>query len=161
MSNDSTEKKDNKDLEERSSLGSAKLSRRDFRALVFHLLYAWDSAEYDSSINAVIDTFNRGFELDIPLQGEIIETTQAIADNREKVDAIIKPLLKNWTLDRIGYCTRIVLWMAGWELLYTDTPSIIVINEAVELTKNFSEKDAYKFVNGILDEFVKTLPDRK
>jgi N utilization substance protein B len=42
-----------------------------------------------------------------------------------------------------------------WELFHTDMPTSIVINEAVELAKCFSEKDAYKFVNGILDEAVK------
>lgn len=140
-----------------SDSGSTKLSRRDFRALVFHLLYAWDSAGYDSSLSSVIDTFNRGFELDIPLEGEVSDTVQEIAKNREKVDEIVRPLLKNWTLDRIGYLTRIILWMAVWELLNTDVPSTIIINEAVELAKNFSERDAYKFVNGVLDEVVKVL----
>jgi N utilization substance protein B len=47
--------------------------------------------------------------------------------------------------------------MASWELLETDTPSTIVINEAIELAKAFSEKDAYKFINGVLDQAVKNL----
>lgn len=162
MNSDSGNKKTEEvEFEATSDSGSTKLSRRDFRALVFHLLYAWDSSGYDSSLNAVIDTFNRGFELDIPLEGEVADTVQKIAASRDRVDEIIKPLLKNWTLDRVGYLTRIILWMAVWELLNTDTPTTIVINEAIELAKNFSEKDAYKFINGVLDEVVKTLPNRK
>jgi transcription antitermination protein NusB len=160
MSENSSDNNPDTDFEPNSDSGSTKLSRRDFRALVFHLLYAWDASGYDSSLSAVIDTFNRGFELDIPLEGEVADTVQNIANSREEVDAIVKPLLKNWTLDRIGYLTRIILWMAVWELLKTDIPSVIIINEAVELAKNFSEKDAYKFINGILDEVVKSLPNR-
>ena len=160
MSENSAENKSELDFELNSDSGSTKLSRRDFRALIFHLLYAWDSAGYDTSLSSVIDTFNRGFELDIPLEGEVADTVQEVADSRESVDSIVTPLLKNWTLDRVGYCTRIILWMAVWELLNTDIPTVIVINEAIELAKNFSEKDAYKFVNGILDQIVKTLSSR-
>ena len=47
--------------------------------------------------------------------------------------------------------------MALWELMETETPSTIVLNEAIELAKCFSEKDAYKFVNGVLDKAVKQL----
>lgn len=161
MSNKSKENDVSLDLEVNSDSGSTKLSRRDFRALVFHLLYAWDSSGYDSSLVSVIDNLNRGFELDIPLMGEVSDTVQDIVKHKEKADEIIKPLLKNWTLERVGYCTRIILWMAIWELLNTDIPSVIIINEAVELAKNFSEKDAHKFVNGILDEVVRALPNRK
>jgi len=42
--------------------------------------------------------------------------------------------------------------MGAWELLFTDTPTSIIINEAIELAKDFAEKDAYKFVNGLLDK---------
>lgn len=161
MNDDSSGKNDRESFELGPDAGSTKLSRRDFRALVFHLLYAWDSSEYDSSLASVVDTFNRGFELDIPMEGEVVDTVQAIADSRKKVDEIITPLLKNWKLERVGYCTRLILWMGVWELLYSDTPSTIVINEAVELAKNFSEKDAYKFVNGVMDEALKAMQKKK
>jgi N utilization substance protein B len=71
------------------------------------------------------------------------------------------PFLHNWRFDRIGCCTKLILRFAMWELFYTDTPDSIVINEAVELAKCFSEKDAYKFINGILDEAIKSKAVKK
>ena len=71
------------------------------------------------------------------------------------LDEECKPLLSNWRFERLGMCTKLILRYALWELQTTDTNPTIVINEAIELAKCFAEKDAYKFVNGILDEALK------
>ncbi len=136
-------------------------TRRDFRSLVFHFLYAMESFDYTVSLESVILNFNSGFEMDIPLDGEVAEMVKNIIAEREIVDEKLKPLLANWRLDRLGVCTRLVLRMAMWELIYTDTAAVIVINEAIELAKCFSEKDAYKFINGILDEAAKKMDKHK
>lgn len=134
-----------------------KLSRRCIRSLIFHYLYAVESFDYDVSVESVVDLFNRGFELDVPIKSEVVETTRSVVEQRDMLDERVKPFLANWRLERIGVCTRLVMRLALWELLNTDTPSTIVINEAIELAKCFSEDDAYRFVNGILDEFTKSL----
>jgi len=131
------------------------LTRRDVRSLIFHLVYAMEGFDYTISLEALIDTFNRGYNLNIPVDGEIFNTALAVIEQREELDTIIKPLLANWRLERIGLCTKLILRMSIWELKETDTASSIVINEAIELTKCFSEKDAYRFVNGVLDEYCK------
>ena len=130
-------------------------SRRDVRSLIFHLLYAMESFDYTVSLSEIIYLFNREFETDIPENGEIVLTTQAVVDEREALDEKIKPLLSNWRLDRLGCSTRLILRLAMWEMNHDETHSTIIINEAIELSKAFSEKDAYKFVNGILDEAAK------
>lgn len=127
-------------------------TRRQVRSLIFHLLYSMEENDYQSSLNAVIDEFNRGFELHIPLEGEIPSMVNAIIADKQRLDVALEPLLENWRIDRLGVCTKLILRMSLWEMLNTDTPHSIVINEAIELTKAFSEKDAYKFVNGVLDK---------
>lgn len=82
-------------------------------------------------------------------------TTQQIIEKRDELDEIIKPLLENWRFDRLSVATKLILRYALWEFLYTDTAHTIIINEAVELAQCFAEKDAYRFVNGILDEWRK------
>ncbi len=136
-------------------------SRRDFRSLVIQLLYVMESFDYTISLESVIHNFNREYEMDIPIDGEVATMAQSIIDTRETLDEMVKPLLANWRLERLGVCTRLVLRVALWELEYTDTHPTIVINEAIELAKAFSEKDAYKFVNGILDEAVKKMEKHK
>ena len=81
----------------------------------------------------------------------------AVINERDALDEQYKPLLSNWRFERVGVSTKLILRFATWELLRTDTDSRIVINEAVELAKRFAEKDAYKFVNGILDRLIKEI----
>ncbi len=139
------------------------LSRREKRSLIFHLLYAAEAFDYQSSLESIVDNFNRGFGLDIPFESDVFADAQAIIENRDNLDEECKPLLSNWRFERIGMCTKLILRYALWELQSTDTNPTIIINEAVELAKCFAEKDAYKFVNGILDEalkkFGKTIPE--
>lgn len=132
-------------------------SRREIRSLIFHFLYALEAYDYAVSLESLVDNYNRGFDLQIPLDGEVVKTVNAVAEKKKEFDALLVPLLANWRLERIGCCTRLILYIALWELLYTETHPTIVINEAIELAKDFSEKDAYKFVNGILDEALKRL----
>ncbi len=133
------------------------LSKRDVRSVVFHLLYSVDSFDYSISLADVTDTLNRGFSLDIPIHGYAYSVAQNIVDSREKLDEFITPLLINWRFDRVGLCTKLILRIAVWELMHTEEPHSIIINEAIELSKCFSEADAYKFINGILDESAKIL----
>lgn len=133
------------------------LSRREVRSLILHLLYAMDAFDYDTSLDAIVENFNRGFELAIPLNSEVYTIADDVIAKRADLDDAIKPLLHNWRFDRIGLCTKLVLRLALWELHYTKTSASIVMNEAIELAKCFAERDAYKFVNGILDEAVKKM----
>ncbi|MFC1841744.1 transcription antitermination factor NusB [Candidatus Dependentiae bacterium] len=132
-----------------------KLSRRDKRSLIFHLLYAVESFNYDVSVESVVDNLNRGLKLDIPDDSEVLKVAKQVIDEKDELDTLIEPLLDNWRLERIGVCTKLILRLSIWELRHTDTPANIIINEAIELAKCFSEKDAYRFVNGILDEVCK------
>lgn len=133
------------------------LSRREVRSLILHLLYAMDAFEYDRSLETIVANFNQGFDLEIPLTSEVFKIAQSIIQESDSLDNAIKPLLHNWRFDRIGVCTKLILRFALWELANTDTSANIVMNEAIELAKCFAEKDAYKFINGILDEAVKKM----
>lgn len=128
------------------------LSAREKRSLMFHFLYAAEAFDYQCSTESIVDTFNRGFNLNVPLNSDIVATAHAIIEQRDILDEYYKPLLSNWRFDRLGVCTKLILRFAVWELNNTDTSTTIIINEAVELAKCFAEHDAYKFINGILDE---------
>jgi N utilization substance protein B len=88
---------------------------------------------------------------------EVVMVAAAVIDQRDTLDERIKPLLSNWRFDRLGVCTKLILRFALWELQEDKTPPSIVINEAIELAKCFAEQDAYKFVNGVLDEALKAM----
>ena len=71
-------------------------------------------------------------------------------DHEQVLDQTIEPKLKDWSIQRLLKTDRIILRMATFEILHSDTPKKVVVNEAVELTKQFSDDDHYKFVNGVL-----------
>ena len=129
--------------------------KRQERALIFHLLYAAEGFEYHESLEAIVDNFNRGFEQDIAFDSDAFKIAQAVIQSRDALDEAITPFLSNWRFERISICTKLILRLAFWELLNTATPPVIIINEAIELTKCFAEADAYRFVNGVLDGFLK------
>ncbi len=131
------------------------LSRREVRSLIFHVLYAMEGHDYQTSLESVVDDLNRGFEVDIPRDSEVFNIVQSVIDARDEIDELIKPLLVNWRFERIGVATKLILRFALWELKNTKTAPTIIINEAIELSKCFAEEDAYRFVNGVLDRFSK------
>lgn len=84
------------------------------------------------------------------------ERVAGVWSERESLDAQIEPFLENWSLYRLGTIERNVLRLGAWELLNSDIPAAIVINESVDLAKFFSSTKAGRFVNGVLDRFAKT-----
>src|SRR3990172_10954845 len=92
------------------------LSRRDERALVFHVLYAMESNEYDISFEDLLDTFRRGFAVEIPLDSEVAKISRAVIEDRNALDEVIKPYLSNWRFERISVSTKLILRLAGWGL---------------------------------------------
>jgi transcription antitermination factor NusB len=119
------------------------------------LLYAIDRSEYTIGLKEAIKNFEQGFEVVIPHTSFALKAVEGALEKRLEFDEQLKPHLKNWQLERLGCCTRLILYLALWELAQSGSLSSIVINEAVEMAKTFAEKDAYRFINGILDEIFK------
>lgn len=129
-------------------------SPEDKRSTIFHLLYAMDSFEYQTSLESIADNLARGFGYPLTQESTPFQIAQAVIHERDILDAHLKPLLDNWRFERISSCTRLILRLAVWELMQKKIAPNIIINEAIELTKRFAEPDAYKFVNGVLDAFL-------
>jgi N utilization substance protein B len=75
--------------------------------------------------------------------------------NRQELDQLLQERAANWSLARMAVTDRNVLRIGAYEILYTDTPGRVVINEAIELARRFGSKQSSQFVNGILDPFLK------
>jgi transcription antitermination protein NusB len=75
-----------------------------------------------------------------------------VRQNRAEVDARLEEIAANWSLKRMAATDRNILRLAAYELLHSDTPPRVVIDEAVELAKRFGSAQSPQFVNGILDK---------
>jgi N utilization substance protein B len=75
-----------------------------------------------------------------------------------EIDAKVQSYTQNWPLYRMGSVERNVLRLAFYEMIYCiDVPPAVVLNEAIDLAKYFSNADAGRFVNGVLDKLNKEL----
>ena len=75
-----------------------------------------------------------------------------VIENQKKIDLIINKYLDNWTIDRLGKTDAAILRLAVYEMMYYDTPSVVVINEAIELSHKYSDDKVVKIINAVLDK---------
>ncbi len=132
-----------------------KTSRRRSREFALQGLYQWQLARTDAATIARELAEARGFEkLDAEYFRMLLEGTIAAAPELEK---IITPHLDR-AFSRLSPVERGILLLAGYELAHCpDVPYRAVINEAVELAKDYGGTDGYKFVNGVLDRLAAQL----
>jgi len=124
--------------------------RRDSRRLALQVLYATDLAPRDAPETA-FERVAENFDLH---PGALAFAKQLVCGTiaaREAIDARIAAHARNWRLDRMAAVDRNLLRLAVYELLHSDTPAQIVINEAVELAHDFGGERSPAFVNGVLD----------
>ena len=81
-------------------------SRRDMRSLAFHYLYAVDRFDYTLSLEEIIERFKQGFKVEVDPDSLAVTMARGAIEMREELDEQIKPLLRNWRLERLGCCTR-------------------------------------------------------
>jgi N utilization substance protein B len=86
---------------------------------------------------------------------------RGVLDRLDELDAEITDASKNWSLERIAIIDKIILRLAIYELQHSETPTKVVLNEAIELAKNFSTENSGKFINGLLDSLARKIRDQK
>lgn len=137
-----------------------KAHRHECRMLSVQFFYMWEmSKEIDLEI--LLDVFFDMYVEDHRSNyGFAEELIRGASEQIEAIDEIIRGLTENWSFNRIAKTDLAILRMAIYELMYRqDIPPIVSINEAIDLSKEFSGDDARRFINGILDR-VKDQIDR-
>ena len=132
------------------------------RVVVLKTLYAMEHS--DADLNSVFPQIAKEENLKDKHASFSRELAFEVQKRTEWTDEIIELYAENWTLERIAAIDRIILRMAMVELeTFIDIPYKVVINEAIELAKEFSTAESSRFINGILDKFVKQriLEDKK
>src|SRR5262245_37258029 len=115
---------------------------------------------YQDDLNPGEEPVDRGPFLRSRLRDDedLIVFAQSLIDgvrrNRSELDALLTRTADNWSLERMAATDRNLLRLGAYEILYTQTPGPVAINEAVELAKRFGTAQSAQFVNGILDKFI-------
>lgn len=88
------------------------------------------------------------------------EIVYGVITYKNEIDELANKYLNKWTIDRLGNTDQSILRIGIYELLYTDTPDIVAINEAVELAKMYSDDDVKGMINGVLDKIYHSKQDK-
>ena len=125
------------------------LTRSELRNNIMTILYQINLYEKNMityNIDDIIVEVN-------PIDNDFVkDIVYGVITKKDELDKIANKYLNNWTIDRLGNTDQAILRMAIYELLYIDTPSIVVINEAVELAKKYSDEEVKNMINGVLDK---------
>lgn len=123
------------------------MKRREAREKAVQTLFQLDNT--DMSIEDAIP-----FIMDRPINPFYETLVKGTTEHRDEVDEVLSSKLENWSLERLPKIERTILRMAVYELLYNeDAPHRVVLNEAVELCKQFGDEKSGRFVNGVLSKF--------
>ena len=126
-----------------------KLTRTEAREKIMIILYQIDFYIKDNISFDVEEVIKENLEMDNQYVRDIVN---GVLEHLEDIDALITKYLDNWDLDRLGKTDKAILRLGTYELVYYDTPKIVVINEAVELAKKYSDDKIVKLINAVLDK---------
>ena len=133
------------------------------RILAFQALFAWDAADNKkASLTELLDFSwtektgkKAGKEDSVFIFSRLLFA--GTVENIKTVDSIIRKHLENWDFSRLTGVDRALLRLSVYELLFKTAPPQVVINEAIDIAREYGTDDSYRFINGVLDGVRKTL----
>ncbi len=124
-------------------------NRSESRKKIMTILYQMSVYDKNKMKYEIEDVIKEVSEIDSEFIKEIV---YGVVTYKNDIDKLANKYLNNWTIDRLGNTDIAILRMGIYELMYTDTPDIVCINEAVELAKEYSDDDVRKMINACLDK---------
>ena len=115
----------------------------------------YDLADIITEVIADTDS-NEKTKIDSPFLKDIIN---GVINNQKDIDIYIRKYMTNWDIERLGPTDQAIIRIAVYELVYTDTPNLVCINESIEIAKKYSDDKVVKMINGVLDKIYKNKVD--
>lgn len=138
-------------------VGEFMKNRSELREIVMKVLYQIFILE-ESSIEMDIESLKKEqLEMENEFVNEII---YGVLENRSAIYELANQYLTGWPMDRLNKVDQAILCIGIYELSYTKTPSIVAINEAIELSKKYSDEKITKMINAVLDEIYHQLEEK-
>ncbi len=135
------------------------MKRHAARELALKALFAYDVGKNEP-----------GTILELLYEEEIIDSSikefsrylvGGVIEKRPTIDSNIEQYTLEWALDRMSAVDRNIMRIALFEILFSpDIPKAVIINEAIELAKTYGSEDSARFVNGIVGNIIKDMPQR-
>jgi N utilization substance protein B len=125
------------------------INRSELRKKIMTILYQINVYEANEMEFNVEELIKESLEIDNEFVKEIV---YGVVTYKNDIDELANKYLNGWKINRLGNTDKAILRMGIYELMYTKTPEIVAINEAVELAKAYSDDEVRKMINGVLDK---------
>ena len=125
------------------------LNRSELRKVIMTVLYQINVYEANKMEYKIENVIKECLEIENEFVNEVV---YGVIEKKNEIDEIANKYLNGWKISRLGNTDQAILRMGIYELLYTKTPEVVAINEAIELAKNYSDDDVRKMINGVLDK---------
>lgn len=124
-------------------------NRSELREVIMKVIYQVNIFEETNLEYDVNDLIKEQLEV----QNDFVNSSVlGIIEHKEDIYTLADKYLKDWTMNRLNKVDQAIVALGIYELKYTDTPSIVAINEAIELSKVYSDEAVTKMINGVLDK---------
>ena len=128
------------------------LSRSELRQKCMTILYQIDIMKQNELPYDVEEIIKENLEIENEFVKDIVF---GVETSLKEIDSIANKYLKDWDIKRLDKAGSAILRMAIYEMKYMDTPPVVVINEAIELAKKYTDEDLVSMINAVLDKFMK------
>ena len=125
------------------------LNRSELRKKIMTILYQINVYEGNDVKYQVDEVIKDVIDIDNEFVKEIV---YGVITYKQDLKILANKYLSNWTLDRLGNTDQAILLMAIYEIMYTKTPPIVAINEALNLAKDYSDDKVKNMINACLDK---------
>ena len=126
-------------------MGKTRSELREIASNVLYETYILNNAKVDYDIKELVKE-----QMDIENEF-VISLITGVINNQEVISSLANKYLIDWEIDRLSKVDKAILSIGIYELMYTDTPCIVAINEAIELSHKYSDEKVTKMVNATLD----------
>lgn len=134
------------DVLERTFVMKNRSELREIAMKVLYQVYIFQDSSSDYSVEELIKD-------QIEVENEFVnELVYTIIDKQKEINKIANKYLVDWNINRLSKVDKAIFSIGIYELLYTNTPSVVAINEAIELSKKYSEEKVTKMLNATLDK---------
>ena len=123
------------------------MKRHEAREVAFIIIFE-KSFQSETPLDEIIDSAAESEFFEV--NQFVTRTVRSVFDHLPDIDGTIEQYLVGWSHERLSRVARAVLRLAVYEILFSDVPDGVAINEAVEITKKYSEQKEAAYINGVL-----------
>lgn len=127
------------------------MNRSKLREIIITILYQKYIYESKNIAYKIEDIIKENLKIE---NSFVTEAVSYIDEHQKEINNLANKYMKDWNIDRLSKVDKAIISLGIYELTIADTPNVVAINEAIELSKKYSDEKVTKMINGVLDKIL-------